>query len=139
MDADDNAWPEISVHLVVAGRDGFDPDDCTRALGIQPTGVWRQKHKHLLNHPELPQASWKIGVENMRCYDVDEAVCAFLEMIWPLRGKIKAYVSSMGWRADISCNVLIRSQRPMYRLLPETLRKLAHLELEFGMDIHDLT
>lgn len=129
--------PRISAYLVIGGRQDFDPDQCTRAVGIAPTQVWRQKYEHLLNRHDLNAVEWMVGVEKKPLDDTDDALREVLIEVWPARDSIKNFVRANGLRAWFACSVTISDERPVYRVSPETLQKLAYFGFELSLDIFD--
>lgn len=135
MSLDSNA-PLFSVDLVLSGK-RIDIGECTKVIGIEPTSVWRQCIKKLIDHPLLPNAEWCVGIERRPCYSSDEAVSAVIEMIWPKHKRIKEYAQANNLNIGIVCLVAIPKDQPVYELSPKTMERMAILGARFSMDIHD--
>lgn len=128
--------PELTTYFSISGWD-LDPESCTSALGLKPSEVWRQKHKHLLDHKDLPSVSWSLGEKNQREFSVSKAVEAVLDLVWPARERVIRFVSGKNFIVGVTCSVTIYEDRPIYDLSKETISRLAVLDCEFCLDIFD--
>ena len=128
--------PKISISFVISGRD-FDPNICSVALGLQPSNVWRQQREHLKDRIDLPNVEWQLGFDGRALYSLDEAAAEVVDLIWPARERIRAFISQSGLRATLACSVRIDADRPEYCLSSEVMRKLGWLDCKFCLDIFD--
>ncbi len=135
MNTTDTA-PSLSTHFVISGRD-FDPDQCSEALGLKPSNVWRQKLEHLRARDDLANTEWQIGFNKRPLYSVNEAVIEVLDLIWLARDRIRVFISESDLKAALVCSVTIQADRPEYCLSPVAMEKLAALNCEFCLDIYD--
>ena len=109
---------------------------CTEAFGIEPTEVWRQRHDHVRKSLHTTDC-WAVGLKRQPFYSTDDAVRKVLEIVWPLKDKIRNFVREQNLTVTLVCNVTIFGDRPVYGLGADTIEKLAWLEAEFGLDIFD--
>ncbi len=128
--------PLITVRFVIGGRD-FDPNDVSRAIGLEPTRVWHATHKAVINDTRFNTVSWCIGYEKLPLYSTDEAVKQVLKLIWPHREPIGRYLRHGKVSATLVCNVTIWEDRPVYELSADTMQRLSALGCEFVLDIFD--
>ena len=127
---------EISTFVGVSGR-GFDVDECTRAIGREPTEIWRQKRPHLRERVDLPDTEWMVGFQ-WRPFDaVDDAVRETISQIWDARSRFVAFAEAHHLSRFLVCSVRIWRERPLYNLTAQSLRQLGELGVEFSLDIYD--
>ncbi len=128
--------PEISVFFVLAGDD-FDTDACNLAVGVTATELWRQKRPELRDKPYLKNMNWAYGVKHVTSFTTNDVVESVVSKVWPQRADILEFAELNQLTTSLCCNVTIHEQRPVYELLPETMRQLADLNAEFLMDVMD--
>ena len=128
--------PLITAYVIVSGH-SFDPDACTETVGLEPTRVWRQTRKWLLDHPDIPNGSWSVGVGKVPSYSLDETVTAALEIVWPSRVQLKRFVQSNDVELSIGSTVTIHAERPVYDLSVGVMKRLVYLGADFFLDIFD--
>jgi hypothetical protein len=132
-----NNAPLLSTYFVISGRD-FDTDKCSESLGLEPSVIWRQRLELLKSRDDLANTEWRIGFDKRPLYSLDEAVREVLDVIWPARDRIRAFLSSSGGlEAILACSVNIQVDRPEYCVSPITMEKLAELHCELCLDIFD--
>jgi len=130
--------PLISSAFSIEGKD-FDPDECTKAIGIQPNEIGRIGEKL---RPDslgtLKISFWSISFIKEATYDLDEGLVKVLETMWPKREKILEYLRVGSFdNAAFSSTVNIYVDRPLYRIRPEVLRRFAFFGVEYIFDVHD--
>ena len=128
--------PQISAWLVLSGND-FDSNACTDTIGLQPTSVWRQAHEHLRDRTDLDNMSWSYGYETRRGYDIDEVIQELLNDVRPCAASITQFSLQNKLKVSVTCNVTINSDRPLYKLSPNSMQGISELNAEFLMDIFD--
>jgi lambda repressor-like predicted transcriptional regulator len=126
----------MAVYLTLAGRD-FDPDECTRAIGLEPTKIWRQRHEHLRARTDLDNVNWSVGIDQATSGAVSGAVNELLDRVWDHREAIVAHAAARGLRITLSCAVRIHVDAPEYLLSADTIRRVAGLGAELVLDIFD--
>jgi hypothetical protein len=109
--------PTISTYFYIAGWD-LDPAACTSAIGLEPSEIWRQKREELKRRDDLPSVSWNIGHERRESHSVSEAVDTVLDLVWPARDRVKAFVLGKGLEVGVACTGTIQRDRPVYDLSP---------------------
>ena len=130
--------PYIEACFQVAGAE-LDPDELTRLVGLQPTKSWKKDDPsaHLALRKQgqsVLEAFWRIEVAR-DSYDTDEGIQEILGLIWPQRDAIKEYLKARpSLQAGFTCVVRIHKDRPVYKVSPDSICKLAYLGCEFGMD-----
>jgi hypothetical protein len=133
----DEAATLIEGVFSIAGRD-FDPDECSREVGLEPTRVWRQRHVHLLHRTDLPNVAWELGVGPEPFDTLDDPVRLVLGKLGPSAERIVAYAARRQLKLTMTCLITIHAIPPAYVLSPETMRQMVALNAEFTMDIADL-
>lgn len=128
--------PEMAVDFVIGGR-GFDTDLATRVIGREPSRAWHQEREHLRKRSDLHDTAWMVSIGWTEMDSVNQAVERILEQVWPHRENILSFVDQHGLSASVSVSVRIWGDRPLYDLLPGTMRKLGEMNVEFGLDIYD--
>jgi len=128
--------PILSVFMIVGG-DNLDIEECTRAIGIEPTEVWCQTKSKLPDLPGVEKRQWIFGIEKKECYSVSEMLDELMEVLWPLNERIINYLNDREISCSFVCNVTIYEDRPLYSLSPGVMEKMASLGAEFLMDIFD--
>ncbi len=126
----------LAVFLTLAGRD-FDPDECTRVIGLAPTRIWRQRHEHLQARVDLDNVNWSVGTDEASHDVVSDAVDEVLDRVWSHREAIVRHAQQHGLRITLSCAVRIHTDAPEYSLAPRTIQRLAELGAEFVLDVFD--
>jgi len=126
----------MAVYLTLSGRD-FDPDECTRAIGLEPTKIWQQRHEHLRARTDLDNVNWSVGIDEATGGTVSSAVDELLDRVWANRDAIVAHARSRGLRITLSCAVRIHTDAPEYLLAADTIGRVAELGAEFVLDIFD--
>jgi lambda repressor-like predicted transcriptional regulator len=126
----------LGVFVTLAGRD-FDPDECTRAIGLEPSAVWKQRHEHLQSRLDLDSINWSVGFDEKACDTLSDAVDEVLDRVWPHREAMVRHAAERGLRITVTCTVRIHAAAPEYSLSPRTIERLAELKAGFLMDIFD--
>lgn len=126
--------PLISSLMIIGGYD-WDPESCTRKIGLKPEKIWRQSDRHVIDGKR--RIEWIIGFRKKEFYDTNEALLKLIDMVWEDREVIKNYVIMHNLDLSIVCNITIWKDRPVYSLAPEVLKKLAWFECELVFDIYD--
>jgi len=133
----DTGKTEVLAELWISGRH-WDPNDCTGAVDLQPTRIWQGK-PFLRARADLPTDAWVIGTPKRELYSIDEAVRGVLDLVWPARARIRAFVKVRALRCTMSCNVFIygdvTENRPIYELSASTIEQLSDLGAAFSMDL----
>jgi len=125
--------PQISACFVISGN-GFNTDECTRAIGREPTEIGHPKEGE---RPEINDTEWIIDTGKLKLYSVDEVVSSLMEDVWPHRERIETFLKQTALKGSFCCFVTIFEERPLYELSEETMRKMAALGCDFSMDIYD--
>lgn len=127
-----SAMPRISSLMVISGHD-FAFEQCSRAIGLEPTETWRKE----IDLPAAPEAEWRVGFRKLRVSDLDDAMSVLLNRVWPRRSEIMRFASDNGLKVSFGCNVTIQDTPPRYRLSVETLRKIAEFQSDILLDVFD--
>ena len=128
--------PRLTTKFYIAGWD-FEPDDITDKLGLVPTEVWKQKREHLLSRKDIPNVSWNLGKHEERIYSVSDAVESVMDLLLPVKEKIKHVSEKPNYHVGITCSVTIYEDNPIYDLSVSAISKLSELGCEFSLDIFD--
>jgi hypothetical protein len=131
---EEESAPKLSVFINVGATD-WDPAECTIAVGLEATHVWRQPDR--LVSGGRRKSEWSHGFEKRASYSVDDAVSSLLDEIWDHAGRIRSFGKREGFSLSVTCTVTIKGDRPEYSLRRETLKKLAWLGCSFCLDILD--
>jgi hypothetical protein len=129
--------PLVDSCLCIAGFD-FDVEACTRAIGLAPTRVWRQKRDHIrTSHPDILTTNWLIETGKQPCYEISDSVQMVLNLVLPRRVEILNYCAANSLTVSFLTTVNIHENRPLYELRPEVLRELAAFDAPYALDIYD--
>ena len=127
----------VSSFFAIESED-MDPDECTRALGISP---WESGKKGTKLSPKsfglLRTSFWSVGPYQKPADNIDDGLQEVLEVIWPARDRIRAYLTSSGFQASFGTNVSIYEARPLYLLQADTLSRMAFFGVEYIFDVFD--
>lgn len=126
--------PLITTAFIISGE-MFDPESCTLAIGLQPSEVCVKGAHREGGRPPVATSSWSIHFRRQRLDSIEDGIKNVLDVIWPHRTKIQAFVTSLGLKATFTSNVIVTEERPLYCLSAETMRKMSALDAEFCMDI----
>lgn len=126
----------VSAFLVLSG-DSFDPRDCSRAVGLEPTKIWQQRREDLARREELANTEWMVGFEKQPFDCLSEAVSAVLARVWEHREGIREYAEQHGLAICMVCNVTIWENAPEYSLTSKVMQRLSELDADFLLDIFD--
>lgn len=126
--------PKFSVFINV-GSTNWNPEECTRAVGLQPSQVWRQPDNMVRGGQR--RSEWSYGFEKRSFYVLDEALGALLDEVWDYREEIRRFGAQDGFDLAITCTVTISKDRPEYTVSARVLGKLAWFECELGLDVFD--
>jgi len=127
--------PVIKSCLAI-GADDLDPDAITQQLGLEPTRIWRQKREHLEALP-VAKIQWVLEIETTSKDSVSEALDELIEVLWPVRDRVREVAQSATSRTWFVSTVVIHKDRPSYDLQPATIEKLAYWGCEWSLDIYD--
>lgn len=120
----------------------LDPRECSEVIGIEPTmfsaeprtrGTWLPSGR-----PNVVYPFWRLELRKVPGDDINEGLISLLARLWPRREQVLLVTRRPGISAGFSTTVTIFDDRPVYRLAPETLRRLGFFELEWGLDVIDL-
>lgn len=137
MSEDLKKAPLIGTYLGIGGS-GLDPDMCSAALGLKPSFVWpRDARSKASRRVAGDYVSCKFEQGKKPFYRVDDAVTAFLDIIWPVRNALENFVDDDRYDVAITCSMKIDHDRPVYTLSANTIIRLAVLGCEFNFDIYD--
>ena len=116
----------------------MDPEECTDFLEIQPSSTGKKGHKRTpQSYGQLITSFWSIGPHKEPGDDIDEGMQKVLQIVWPAKERIGEYLKTRSYHASFGTTVNIYESRPLYRLRPETLQKMAFFGVEYIFDIHD--
>ncbi len=128
--------PKITATFSIIGRD-FDADECTSAIGLEPSEIWRQKIPELQHRIDLPNVNWNIIRESKTLYSVSDVVDQVIDAVWSQRDRIEDYVRGKPLEVWIGCTVTIFRDRPVYDLSAATIRRMADMKCGFMLDVFD--
>lgn len=116
------------------GNSGFDPDEVTRLIGLEPT--WKRRSGELLGADGRPIAagsSWRIDVAWRDTTHTEALVRELLDIVEPYADGMANARRVLGLSAGIYIFVDIYDQLsvPQVQFHVSTLRRLAALELWF--------
>lgn len=128
--------PRITAIFSIAGRD-FDTDECTSAIGLEPSEIWRQKIPELRQRMDLPNVNWSIRRESKTLYSVSDVVDQVIDAVWSHRDRIEDYVRGKPLEVVITCTVTMFHDRPVLDLSAATIRRMADMKCGFTLDVID--
>jgi len=129
--------PLVRTFFVITGA-GLVPSEVTQATGLTPT---RTRHdtrfvgkppdgEALYRYPE-----WIIERGRTASVDTDEEVHELLEVIWPRRQEIMAFLEQSGFEAGFGTTIRHFGWQPLISLTHESLEKLAYFKIRYTVDI----
>ncbi|NJL27339.1 MAG: DUF4279 domain-containing protein [Thermoanaerobaculia bacterium] len=132
--------PRITSSFIIQGQE-LDTFLCTSAIGLTPTGT----SEDVKSLPAAIQkvarsiggSYWRIDLEDEKSYDTDEGLVRLLEIVWPSREQIIRFCSRAHADIGFLSSVSIFHDRPVYTASAETIKKIAYLGGEWGLDIFD--
>src|SRR4051812_97783 len=85
--------PLITTVLRIGGH-GFNADELTALIGIEPTQVWQQTHERVkITHPHIDTIGWVYKQEKQPKWNLGEAIGCLLDVFWSKRHEIIDFVS----------------------------------------------
>ena len=132
----EDSAPSISATFSLAGRD-FDPDECTRTLGITPTKIWRPRRPDLLVQAGLNTLAWYVEQAPTPLYSTDDAVRPVLDIVYPRRVQIREFARDHQLTTAVVCAIKSWGRRAVLELLPDTVSRLSELGASFSIDLYD--
>lgn len=127
--------PQILSSFFISA--GGDPEECTREIGLAPSFTKRRGFAPSPSHPPARENHWSINTGWMELYSTDESLRLLLQIVWPVRDKVRAYCEHHGGKVGFVVAVEIRDDRPIYELSKESISMIASLDAECGFDIYD--
>lgn len=132
-----NSRPLISSHFSIHGET-FDPQDCTRAIGIEPTYARRKGMKRRPGSlVALRTSVWTVSFSKVPSDSIDEEIARVIDILWPHQSKVLQFLSSTGLEAGFGNSVTIYEERPLYCLSASTIQRIAAFGVDYGLDIFD--
>jgi Domain of unknown function (DUF4279) len=137
-DEQNHTGPRIRSRFEIAG-DGLIPEECTHALGLDPTRVVRKGSPRANGRGVYPRTFWAIESVETTSYSTDESMVRLLDRIWSIRERIVSFLADSGLEASFYSGVTITGDRPVYSLSPETVSRMALFGAGYSLDICDLS
>ena len=128
--------PRITAIFSIAGRD-FDSGECTLAIGLEPSEIWRQKIPELRQRADLPNVNWNIIRESKDLHSINDVVHQVIDAVWSHRDRIEDYVRNKPLEVVIACTVTVFDERPELDLSAATIRRMADMKCGFCLDVID--
>lgn len=129
----DDQRPQISAFMTITGFD-WDAEECADGIGIEPFQILRQPAAMVRGKRWV---KFMVGFRRRHFDDTHDALLELMGMIWERREAIRSFVSAHDLELSFACNITIWKDRPLYRLGPEALEKLAWFEKDLVLDIFD--
>ena len=131
-----NTLPLITSYFVIMG-DMLNPQECTSFIGMSPTSYGIKGTKRKGGRPDVPFSFWKVSIEKKPCICIDDAINGILDLLQPHMNEILTFLKKPSITASLGSNITINDERPLYCLKPETIKKIAILNVEYSLDIFD--
>jgi hypothetical protein len=122
---------DVWVGLVIKGNSGFDPDDITRRLGLEPTRTWSKGEvvPESRRGRTRPTSGWAIDSKSSIKADTIEPHLAWLlDLLEPHAEALSAIVAT-GAFASADCFWASPGRSGGPWIAPESMRRLAALGL----------
>ncbi len=126
--------PDIEVALKLTGQ-GFDPEDVTKVVGLQPTKTWRLGDPVQRTALRRKNDGWSIGVAPTETFDMETVLCRLLDIIEPHKEKIIESMSRFNLQGEISFGVFVYGETPASYFEADTVRRVAALGASLGIDL----
>lgn len=137
-EATDFSDPLITTTFVIEGDD-LDPAECSRRIGLEPTGASDQRKVtgHLVpsGEPYVRKPFWLVKLNKRPSDSIGDELNELLAILWPHRHEIVRYLQETGHEAGFSSSVTIEENRPLYELTAETLSRLSFFKVDWILDI----
>ena len=128
--------PSMQVMFVVTEMN-FDPHECTRHFGFEPTEVLIKGEVRPGKRPSVPQTSWSVDTKWARFDNTDAALKPLLEIIWPHRKQVRDFVVKHKLKITFVLNMRDGSNRNfLYEFSPRTLERISYFEAPLCLDVY---
>jgi|ERR1700674_1777018 len=128
--------PQISTILWITGPD-FDPEAWTQMVGLSPTETGLKGQHRPGRRPPVPKSFWELSFIRERGDCIETGLKKLLDLLWPARVKITHHLKEPLVAGTFVSNVTIRNDGAYLCLTAETVSRLAHFSLDYGIDIFD--
>ena len=126
---------KISASITISG-DSLDFDQCSEAMGVQPSSVFERPYDY--DSSIVGARQWSLETEKLELESVDDAIACLLKILPPI-SEVSRFIEERGYDLEVVCSVDVYEDRPLYELSKETIAKLFCLKARFSMEIHDFT
>ncbi len=131
-----DSTPRITTVLRIGGRD-FSPDDLTSVVGIEPTKKWHQKLRWLKAiAPEISTVGWEYRIDKQRKWSLGEAIAEVLDVFWPRRDELKAFLLKHQLRVAIECRPFGDASALEYIIQSKVIEQMAVLGASLTLAVY---
>jgi hypothetical protein len=127
--------PSITTVFWIQG-DELDPNLCTEEVGIPPTDSGTKGQLRPGKRPPVPHSYWEVALRREPRLSTEDGLVKLLDLLWPVREKIRRFVHERPVAAGFGSWVTIRHDLPQYRLSLPTLSRLTFFNVKYDMDIN---
>lgn len=134
---------EIACEFLLTGV-GFNPDEITILLGIQPTKTWRLGDLVPRTSLRRKHDGWllSIGYEHLdeeHSIDLMSQVRRLFDRLQPDTAKLIDICTRLQLESSLNCVLYIRgNERPAVHFDPDIIQWLAQLQAEIDIDLYHL-
>lgn len=121
--------------MTISG-DSLDFDQCSEAIGLQPSSVFERPYHY--DSSMVGARQWSLVTDKSELESVDDAIAGLLKLV-PSVSKIVKFLAEGGYDLEIGCSIDVYEDRPLYELSNDTIEKLFSLKARFSMEIHDFS
>lgn len=129
----------IYVRFFIRGKD-IDPDEITKILGITPSYKFKPGDRHGENNQFIrKQGLWSItSGGQVQSTDLELHIEWVLSQLEDVKSQLESILSNNDVHAQISCVFNLFTLEWDDRLKPEMLRRIADLNILFGVSVYCL-
>jgi hypothetical protein len=126
--------PRLTTYFDLVG-DGFDPNEVTAELGIEPTKTWRRGESLVPGMRPRSHDVWSLKFGGEASWDFESQLDQLVELMQPRSKALAGLYDRFGIRAHVTCEVLMEADAPAICLDAKMVSALADLQADLEIDV----
>jgi hypothetical protein len=126
--------PRLTTYFDLVG-DGFDPDEVTAELGIEPTKTWRRGESLVPRMRPRGHDGWGLKFGGEPSCSFESQLAQLIRLMQPRSQALTALYDRLGIRAHVTCEVLMEADAPAICLDARMVAAMADLRADLEIDV----